>query len=271
MLTVTELKRRGIKPKKGLGQNFLVDGGAVRRILDAADISPQDTVVEVGSGPGILTPGLAERAKNVTAVELDERLIPELEESLSNCNNVTITRLDILKIGPKEFPAGYTVVANVPYYVTSAIIKHFLESENRPQAMTLTIQAEVAERIVAKPPKMSVLAVSVQLYGTPRIAGRIKRTSFWPAPDVDSAILRIDDIGKGLDKTLDGLPEKEFFTVMKAGFGSKRKQLHNSLVHNLAKPADAVAAALQSSGIDPKRRAETLTISEWVTLAKELP
>lgn len=173
MLTVAELKRRGIKPRKGLGQNFLVDQGAVTRILKAADISKQDTVVEVGPGPGILTPGLAERAKEVIAVELDERLIPDLEESLSNCNNVTITNSDILKIDPKEFPVGYQVVANVPYYVTSAIIKHFLESDNRPQSMTLTIQAEVAERIVAVPPKMSVLAVSVQLYGKPTIAGRI--------------------------------------------------------------------------------------------------
>lgn len=136
--------------------------------------------------------------------------------------------------------------------------------------MTLTIQDEVAERIVAEPPKMSILAISVQLYGAPKIAGRIPRTAFWPAPDVGSAILRIDDIGSGLEQKLSGLSEQEFFTVVKAGFASKRKQLHNSLAHNLALPAEKVAAVLGKADIDPTRRAETLTIEEWVRLSKAM-
>lgn len=268
MLTVSQLKERGIRAQKGLGQNFLISEGALTRILNASKVGKQDTVVEVGSGPGILTGGLAERAKKVIAVELDTNLITELTLETLKHKNVEIRNADILKIDPADFPKGYMVVANVPYYITSAIIKHFLESTNRPGSMTLTIQAEVAERIIAEPPKMSILAISVQLYGTPRIAGRIQRTAFWPAPAVDSAILRIDDIGKDLEKKLNGLSEKEFFKVVKAGFASKRKQLHNSLGHNLAIPTDEAQAMLEKADIDSKRRAETLTIAEWVTLGK---
>ena len=256
----------GVRPKKGLGQNFLVDDEALERIIAAAELTKDDTVVEIGPGPGILTPGLCGRAKQVVAVELDQEMIPVLKEMTEGVRNLEIRQEDILQVDSKEFPQPYKVVANVPYYITSAIIKHFLKSTNRPDEMTLTIQAEVAERIAAEPPKMSVLAVSVQLYGKPSIAGRIKAEAFWPSPNVDSAILRITGIGKDTDRMLGGLSEADFFKVVKAGFAEKRKQIHNSLARNLAIPGEAVTELLKAAGIEPARRAETLTVPEWVRL-----
>lgn len=263
-----QLRFLGIRPQKGLGQHWLHDRAAVRKVLEEAALSPDDTVVEVGPGPGVLTTGLCERAGRVIAIELDERMIPALRGATDGCDNLEIRQADILKVDPVEFPQPYKVVANVPYYITSAIIKHFLESANRPAEMTLTIQAEVAERIAAAPPKMSVLAVSVQLYGRPEIAGRIKAAAFSPPPEVDSAILRITDIGKDLDRTLGGLTEADFFRVVRAGFAEKRKQLHNTLARNLAIPGETVTELLEAAGIDSTRRAETLTIPEWVALAR---
>jgi 16S rRNA (adenine1518-N6/adenine1519-N6)-dimethyltransferase len=262
------LRQAGIKPKKGLGQNFLTDQAAVEQIIESANVDGADTVVEVGPGPGILTPGLCERAGKVIAVELDERMIPVLEKATAAFDNIDIRQEDILKIEPTALPKTYKVVANVPYYITSAIIKHFLESVNRPSEMVLTIQAEVAERIVAQPPKMSVLAVSVQLYGKPEIVGRIPAAAFSPAPEVDSAILRISNIGLALPETLGELSEEQFFNVVKAGFAEKRKQIHNSLARNLSLSHDEAVAVLTAADIEPSRRAETLTIAEWVALTR---
>lgn len=262
------LRLLGIRPRKDLGQHWLVEAGSLDKIFDAADLSKEDTVVEVGPGPGVLTPGLCERAGKVIAIELDERMLPVLREATAGASNLEIHRADILETDPASFSQPYKVVANVPYYITSAIIKRFLESANRPASMTLTVQAEVAERIVAKPPKMSVLAVSVQLYGAPTIAGRISRTAFSPPPEVDSAVLHIADIGKNLPQTLGGLSEADFFRVVKAGFAEKRKQIHNSLARNLAIPGEKVTELLAAAGIEPSRRAETLTVPEWVKLAR---
>lgn len=257
-----------IRPKKSLGQHWLHDEAAVEKILETASLDGTDTVVEVGPGPGVLTPGLCERAGTVIAVELDERTLPTLRKATAAFDNLEIRQADILETDPSTFPETYKVVANVPYYITSAIIKHFLESANRPSEMVLTVQAEVAERIAAAPPKMSVLAVSVQLYGTPEIVGRIPAGAFTPPPEVDSAILRISDIGADLEGTLGDLSEAEFFTVVRAGFAEKRKQLHNSLARNLSLSHDEVTGLLERAGIEPSRRAETLTVPEWVALTR---
>lgn len=258
------------RAKKRLGQHWLDDESAVQRIIEAAELTGDETVIEVGPGPGVLTPGLAAAAGKIIAIELDADVLPTLEKATAGLNNLEIKQADILGIDPVEFPDPYEVVGNVPYYITSAIIRHFMETAHRPRAITVTIQAEVAERIAATPPKMSVLAVSVQLYGQPKIVGRIGRKSFRPAPDVDSAILRIEDIGDNLAKTLDGVSEEQFFKVVRAGFAEKRKQLHNTLAHNLALSHEVAAQVLVKSGIDAVRRAETLTIAEWVQLSRAI-
>lgn len=263
-----QLRGQGIKARKSLGQHFLTDQDAVMAIIEAANIKSGDTVVEIGPGPGVLTPLLCERAGHVVAIELDEAVLAALKVATLRYKNLELRTEDVLQTDPASLPQPYTIVANVPYYITSAILRHFLESAARPQTMTLTIQAEVAERIVAEPPKMSVLAVSVQLYGRPSIVGRIPRTAFYPAPNVDSGILRIEEIGRDLKQTLDGLTEAAFFKVVRAGFVEKRKQLHNSLAHHLDLSHDASINLLEQAGIESSRRAETLTVNEWVTLTK---
>lgn len=257
-----------LRAKKRLGQHFLKDPQAVARIIEAATIGPDDTVVEVGAGPGILTPALAERAGRVVAIELDQDVLPVLQEAMAQFDTVEIRNEDVLGIDPADLPQPYQVVANLPYYITSAVIRHFLEAAARPRSMTLTIQQEVAERIVATPPKMSVLAVSVQLYGRPEIVAAIGRNAFWPVPAVDSAVLRIDRIGQGLEQRLQGVSEEGFFKVVRAGFSEKRKQLHNALARNLGLSHGAATALLERVGIDPARRAETLTVEDWVRVAR---
>ena len=264
-----------IRAKKSLGQHWLADRKAVGKIVESAELTGSETVVEVGPGPGILTPLLAERAKRVIAVELDRELIPKLETAIAGCDNVEIRQADILDVDPAELRKSvgpYHVVGNVPYYITSKIIRHFLETPHRPESMTLTIQKEVAERICALPPKMSILAVSVQLYGKPRIAGRIPAKAFRPAPEVDSAILRIEDVAQSeveLDRTLEGVSEAAVFSFVRGGFSEKRKQLHNSLAHNLDLSHEQAEALLRQAGIEPNRRAETLSVEDWVTLARQ--
>lgn len=262
------LRDQGLKPRRDLGQHYLTDAGVVDDIIKAAQLGPRDTVVEVGAGPGILTPRLCEQAEQVIAIELDKTLISLLQERTADGGNLTIRQADILAVSPTDFPVPYQVVANLPYYITSAVLRHFLETENRPEAMTLTIQKEVAERICAKPPKMSVLAISVQLYGRPSIVRTIAKSSFWPAPEVDSAVLRIEGIGQDLGKTLGKVSEQDFFKVVRAGFVEKRKQLHNTLSRHLDLSGEDSRTLLEEVGIDPARRAETLTIPEWVTIAE---
>ncbi len=269
------LQGHGIRARKGLGQHFLVDPDAVAAVIEAADVKPTDTVVEIGPGPGVLTPALCRRAVKVVGIELDQAVLGALRAATVQYRNFELRPGDVLKIDPASLPQPYQVVANLPYYITSAILRHFLESSplpsaqpSRPQTMTLTLQAEVAERIVATSPKMSILAVSVQLYGRPRIAMRIPRTAFWPAPEVDSAVLRIERIGRDLAQTLDGLSEAEFFTVVRAGFAEKRKQVHNSLARHLDLSHEEALGLLEQAAVEPARRAETLEIAEWVHIGK---
>lgn len=261
------LKQYHLRAHKGLGQNFLQDPLALEAILAAAEIQPTDTVLEVGPGLGSLTRYLADAAKKVIAVELDEHLIPPMKEVLAPYQNVQILHGDILKLSPKDLieEDHYLVVANIPYYITSAVIRHLLESSLKPRRIVLTIQQEVAQRICARPGDMSLLALSVQVYGAPRIAAHIPAEAFFPAPRVDSAVLVVDIFPSPLveEELLDS-----FFTLIKAGFSQKRKTLRNSLSSGLhISPANA-ADLLRRADIDSQRRAETLSIEEWERLAK---
>ena len=261
----TLLKQYGLRADKKLGQNFLQDPFALESILSAAEIQPTDTVLEIGPGLGSLTRYLAVAARQVIAVELDADLIPPLRAVTRSRKNIQIIHGDILKISPGELSltSDYLVVANIPYYITSAIIRHLLENEPRPRRIVLTIQKEVANRICAEPGDMSLLALSVQVYGKPHIAKTIPANAFFPAPKVDSAILCVDIYPSPeiQDELLD-----TFFKLIKAGFSQKRKTLRNSLSSGLhIKPAEA-ESLLRESGIDPMRRAETLSIEEWKKL-----
>lgn len=255
-----------IAPKKGLGQNFLHDPNALEKIVDTAELMPADTVLEIGAGTGTLTEALARKARHVVSVEVDERLRPVLEAQLAPYDNVVLLFDDILKVDVLQLigPQDFVVVANVPYYITSAILRHLLERHRRPRRMVITMQQEVAERIVAQPPDMSILAVSVQFYGQPQIVTRLRPGAFWPRPDVDSAVLRIDiyDV-----PPVDVPSDKLFFRVVRAGFGQKRKQLRNALSGGLAIKSAVAGELLIEAGIDPTRRAETLTLAEWAALS----
>lgn len=262
------LKRYGLRVDKRLGQNFLQDDSILEKIAAAAEIMKDDCVLEIGPGLGSLTRHLAASARTVTAVELDFDLLPALKAVLAPYPNVRVVHGDILKLSITDLVdmPDYIVAANIPYNITSAIIRHLLESDPKPRRVVLTIQKEVAERICAQPGDLSLLGLSVQVYGQPRIAARIPASAFHPVPKVDSAVLRIDIHKEPLipAELLDA-----FFKLIKAGFSQKRKTLRNSLSSGLhIKPRDA-EAMLVSAGIDPMRRAETLSIEEWRVLSKD--
>jgi 16S rRNA (adenine1518-N6/adenine1519-N6)-dimethyltransferase len=259
------LKRYNLRADKSLGQNFLQDHFALEKIAQTAEIQADDCVLEIGPGLGSLTRYLAVSARQVTAVELDPDLLAPLKAILTPHPNVRIVQGDILELNISDLvdQTGYIVAANIPYNITSAIIRHLLESDPKPRRIVLTIQKEVAERICAAPGDLSLLALSVQVYGKPRIEAKIPAGAFHPVPNVDSAILRIDIYDEPLIAN-DMLPL--FFKLIKAGFSQKRKMLRNSLASGLQiKPPNA-EALLNQAGIDPIRRAETLTIEEWKRL-----
>jgi 16S rRNA (adenine1518-N6/adenine1519-N6)-dimethyltransferase len=257
-----------LKPKKDLGQNFLVDPGALQRIVEVADVDQESTVLEIGAGLGHLTRHLAASAGQVTAVELDQELIPPLEQVLEPYPNVRIIQGDILSLDPAELvnQDRYLVVANIPYYITSKIIRKLLEADLKPLRLVLTVQYEVAKRICAVAGEMSILALSVQLYGEPYLTGRIPASAFHPPPKVDSASIRVDVYPRPL------LPPEQtdhFFRLIKSGFIHKRKTLRNSMSAGLGWKKDRTEALLESAGIDPGRRAETLSLPEWLKITEE--
>ena len=263
------LRAHGLRADKSLGQNFLQDPAALERITAAAEIRPTDTVLEVGPGLGALTRHLAAAAKHVIAVELDSRLLPALRETLSGYTNIEIIQGDMLKLSPAEIVpvSDYLVVANIPYYITSALLRHLLETAPRPRRVVLTVQKEVAERICAAPGDMSLLALSVQVYGQPRVAAIIPAGAFHPAPKVDSAVVRIDlTPAPFIPYTL----LDTFFALAKAGFSQRRKQLRNSLSAGMRKSPAEIEETLRAAGIDPQRRAETLSLEEWRELTARM-
>jgi len=271
------LRRFGLKARKGLGQHFLVDGEVLGLITGAAELTPADIVVEVGPGLGVLTRELAREAGRVVSIELDEKLAHVLKETLASCDNVTIIDGDVLHIDPAALldeqrarfsqaaaaPSGYKVVANLPYYITAPVLRHFLEAPARPELMVVMVQKEVAEAIAAGPGKMSLMSVSVQFYGEPEVVSYVSARCFYPVPEVDSAILRIRPYPHPAVAVTD---REGFFRLVRAGFSASRKQLANSLGQGLALPKAEVLALLEEAGIDPRRRAETLSLDEWTRL-----
>jgi len=260
------LRQHGLHPDKRLGQNFLIDPNALQRIVDAAEIKTDDTVLEIGPGLGSLTRLLAAQAKRVVAVELDAGLIPALEQVIAPYSNVLIQQGDILSFDPSKLMenSGYLVIANIPYYITSAVIRHLLESRCQPRRLVLTVQREVAERICADPGEMSLLALSVQVYGSPQIVERIPSSAFYPAPQVDSAVVRVDLYPQPrIASPLLNL----FFRLVKAGFSQKRKTLRNALAGGMHWTTEQIVLYLSTAQIDPQRRAETLSLAEWEALA----
>jgi 16S rRNA (adenine1518-N6/adenine1519-N6)-dimethyltransferase len=261
----TILAGYNLEPRKSLGQNFLFDENVLARIIDAADLQPGDEVLEIGPGLGALTGQLASKTERVVAVEIDGRLLPALQGEVGDLDNVEIVQGDILEQDPSAlFEGPYKVVANVPYYITGAILRHLLGGAHKPSGMVLTVQKEVAERLTAEPPDMSLLAVSVLFYSDVKRAATIKAGAFWPRPDVDSAVIRIDVRPKNAPE---GVQEEAFFKIVRTGFSQKRKQLQKNL-RQLEISRTAVGAILKEAGIDGTRRAETLTLDEWLALVK---
>ncbi len=270
------LRRYAIRPRKSLGQHFLVDRGALERILAAAALGDEDVVLEIGAGVGVLTRALAAQAAQVVAVEIDARLCDVLTDELGSCPNVRVTQADILTLDPATACGlaptpigkrrGFKVVGNLPYYITSAVLRHLLSATVRPEAAILTVQSEVGERLLATPPRMSLLAVSVQLHAQPSLVARIPARAFYPPPQVDSHVLHLA-VREAPAVEMPAGGESAFFRIVKAGFGQRRKQLRNSLAAGLALPTEEVASALAHAGIDARRRPETLTLEEWSRLA----
>jgi len=258
----------GLSPKKALGQNFLHDPNAVEKIASIGVQSADEAVLEIGPGVGALTEALAKRARRVVAVELDESLTPILHDRLKPYANVEIVYGDILKQDPAAAMGAdaenYVVAANVPYYITSAILRHLLESSAKPRRLTIMMQMEVAEKLIAKPGDMSLLTVSVQYYAKAQIAAKFPPAVFFPRPDVYSAVVRLDVF----ETPPVDAPEAVFFQVARAGFSQKRKQLKNSLGSGLHIETAEAAALCITAGIDPQRRPETLTLAEWAALAR---
>ncbi len=272
------LRRYNIRPAKGLGQNFLISERAFGCILEAAELTPSDVVLEVGPGIGSLTQRLAERVGRVVAIELDRKMLAVLAETLAGRDNVHLVQGDFLDLDPvatlrgalslgDEAPLTYKLVANLPYYITSSALRHALTASVRPERLVVMVQRDVAQRIVAADGKLSLLAVSVQVFGVPEIACTVPAGAFVPPPKVDSAVLKV------VLHEQPRVPEEDlgaFFDVVRAGFQAKRKQIHNSLTHNLPQGREVVAVALRAAGVEPSRRAETLSIDEWRRLVEAL-
>jgi 16S rRNA (adenine1518-N6/adenine1519-N6)-dimethyltransferase len=269
------LRQFGVKPKKSLGQHFLIDETVLERIISAAELSPGDIVVEVGPGLGILTEGLAKQGVKVIAVELDSKLVALLKKRMASFPNVKIIHADILKITPRQILEnelavsalfqGYKVIANLPYYITSPLLRHFFEDVLQPREMIVMVQKEVGEAMVAAPGNMSLLSVKTQFYSRPSIISYVTATSFYPPPKVDSVILRLDVYPQ---PPIDVPNAASFFDVVMHGFSAPRKQLRNSLAHSLDMPPGQVTLLLEKAGIEGKRRPETLNLEEWRELWK---
>lgn len=256
-----------------LGQNFLKNENVVKKIVEAANLTAHDLVLEIGPGKGVLTEKLARKARKVLAVEIDRNLVEILKNKFENFEKAEIINEDILKVNlidiinsnnPKQQSTGYKVVANLPYYITSPIIRFFLEAEIKPSEMILMVQKEVAERIVAKPGEMSILAVSVQYYAKPELLFTVPKEDFDPIPEVDSAVLKISNIENQKSK----IEVNKFFRVVRAGFCARRKTLANNISNSFHLDKNEVEEKIKTAGLTPTVRAQELSIENWKKLAE---
>src|SRR3990167_1268717 len=263
----------GVRPNKLLGQHFLIDQNILRKIIKVAEVKNTDTVLEIGPGTGTLTFELAKHAGKVIAVEKDLALAEILKKEIlcRGINNVEVTAGDILKMPLEPFArmVPYRVVANIPYYLTARLIRKLLEEVPQPNDILFTIQKEVAERIVSKPPHMNLLALAVQIYGMPKILFKIPRNAFSPSPKVDSALLAIENISKNIFSE-SGISEPDFFRIARAAFQTKRKILLNSLARQTSIDKASLQITLASLGIALLARPEELGVGQWISLVARL-
>jgi 16S rRNA (adenine1518-N6/adenine1519-N6)-dimethyltransferase len=253
-----------VAPKKSLGQHWLRDRETLAYIADQADLSADDTVLEIGPGLGTLTSELLRRCKKVVAVEFDEDLARKLPAQFPG-KNLEVVHSDILKFDLSQLPAGYKVVANVPYYITSKIVQLLMTAENKPSRTVLLVQKEVAQRLAAKPGDMSILAISAQIYAEVTLGSIVPAALFTPPPKVDSAVVTLITRPRPL---LADVSEKDFFRVVKAGFSAKRKKLRSALAGGLGADKQEVEELLKSANTSPDARAEMLALRDWAALAK---
>jgi 16S rRNA (adenine1518-N6/adenine1519-N6)-dimethyltransferase len=270
-LTSTSSRRHAPhRPKKRFGQHFLSDTNLLNRIVDAAELAPDDAVLEVGPGLGSLTAILAERATRVVAVEIDRDLIAALRTRFAGAPNVAIVERDVLERTPGELlrdggaHAPYVVVANLPYNIAAPVLRRFLEGDERPRRMVVMVQLEVAEALVAKPGRMGLLSVATQVYGDTSMVMSVAPGAFSPPPKVQSAVVRIDV----LPATRVTVPLDVFFRIVRAGFGNPRKQLRNSLSFGLHVKQEVVDGVMKAAGIDVTLRPQVLSIDEWAAITR---
>ncbi|MDP3792905.1 MAG: 16S rRNA (adenine(1518)-N(6)/adenine(1519)-N(6))-dimethyltransferase RsmA [bacterium] len=270
-----------IKPKKSLGQNWLINPRILDKIISAAEIDKNDTILEVGPGTGNLTKKLAEKAGRVLAIEKDHRLIPVLKETFENYPNIEIIEADVLDtkmpfVIQRASLYNYKIVANIPYYITSNLLRKIFEVWPTPKLIVLTIQKEVAQRIIAKPPHMNLLAFSIQYYADPEIVGYVSKNNFRPVPKVDSAIIRLRPSYHGHHRSCDGSCDgahgnnKQLFKLIKAGFSGKRKQLASNLSKQFKIPKEKIVEIFEKLNLTPTIRAENLSLEQWHELTKSI-
>jgi len=273
----TLLNKYNLLLNKRLGQHFLIDRNVLNKIIEFADLRKSDVVLEIGAGVGTLTRELAKRVRKVVAVEMDKGLCEISKETTKEFGNIEIVCQDILGVPSEDLikkivTSGdntsviqdFKVVANLPYQITSPVLKKFLASRHKPKMMLLLVQKEVAEKICASPPDMSRISVLVQFYGQPEVLAQVSKNCFWPKPEITSNILKIKVYSKPPFK----IDEKKFFQIVRIGFSSPRKQLINNLSSGLRKNKKYVKIWLEKAGIKSERRAETLNIREWVEVTK---
>ncbi len=266
----------GIVPSRSKGQNFLLDTSYCEAMVQTAGLTPDDVVVEIGPGFGVLTEKLIATGARVIAVELDKKLIPYLQNRFKDSVNFKLIEGDILRMTNDKLQmtnASYKVVANLPYSITSPLLKMFLTAEHKPDQMVVMVQKEVAERICAQPGEMSLLALSVQYYANPCIVAYVPRATFYPVPEVDSAVIRIDIVAKNKKQETKNKRsdtknlEQQVFQLARMAFAGKRKQLKNSLANGLHCSSGEVEAMLTQAGIDPMIRPQELSVEDWRQLA----
>jgi len=266
------LKKYQYQPQKRLGQNFLIDQRALKKVIKAANLKATDLILEIGPGPGNLTIELAKKSQMVLAAEKDSFMVEILKGNLKKhqINNVKVIQEDILRLDPLKYklkPQGYKIVANLPFYLTAPVIRKFLETPYLPKELVLIIQKEVGQRICSQPPRLNLLAISVQFYAQPQIMAFLSKKSFWPIPKVDSALIKITP--QPSPHNSDPVFRQQFFQLVKAGFQQPRKQILNNLAKGLnLKNKETIKTWLLKHRIRPEQRAETLSLEDWLRLVK---